>query len=76
MDFYGAVIRNDLQNGWGYKPYNWSTTLLKTGDRAHLVGIWTKNQSVSWIVGCTPNSVAMAFIVFSTDSWGLQPINK
>ena len=25
--------------------------------------------------GCTPNSVPMVFIVFSSDSWGLYPIN-
>ena len=25
-------------------------------------------------IGCTPNSVPMVFIVFSRDSWGLEPI--
>ena len=55
-------------DGWE-KPFNANykhpTTKLETATNGFGAG------RIQGTIGCTPNSVAMVFIVFSRDSWGL-----
>ncbi len=52
--------------------YIWAVGGAQKSGNWILLGVG--QDSSQGTIGCTPNSVPMVFIVFSRDSWGLQPI--
>ena len=63
---------------WATKPTNWHLSFpgfrdpKKVADEIIQKKNWVVRQPLyQGTMGCTPNSVPMAFVVFSMDSWGL-----